>query len=703
MKQLKLFLFLTIMLAGIFSCSDDEDDNGLTGIMMDTLGVTTSSVTIQWASLPSQYFMVKVYESSDADEVLLVDMLEYGDVPYTIANLDKETKYTIVMSEILFDKLDEDGEYEDFYDDYESAEDVDDMLDLMEDYQAYLKQAGKKKITTLAEGEDGGDGGNYTMAGMAARWQSSSGLFYELSEDESAVTGQYSEVMQEDDIEDENATWEITTVEWTEMNFQTGEMSDESGKGIKVTDSEGYYTELQIQSKDTLYDHDNSKTYIRQGSSNGDDGSDGDDSDALSILALSLGDGEEMEDGMRGWGINMSVQGPEDFSASAGDEAEITLYLGTDSTDLSVADGYPKDWSMEMGSSNFVEYFEEDPSDGTYYWQIEGEFTIDDETSTQTSEMYNFYVGNPHDDGSDNSQSDVLEINELSVADGEELTKGMTDTWTISMSIKSIEGFVSLQDNANIKLYLGTDSANLNLVDGYPKDWEDKMNIQKPVEFFTENPSTGTYYWQIEATFSSFTGDYTTKSSKIYSFYVESSGNGGDESTYTMENMAGLWEKYSNNEDWAYALNPDGTAEFKLGSSASIERYYEWTIDGNTITLEKSGVAPIELSIIDDNGTTKLEKAGDKYGIYDGISQDYFVGTWYYDSDGEGGRAFELDDDGSWGYDYEDLTWDVKGNILVLEGGSSVEYWYPYRGISGERLHSGPFSYSMTDGIVVKK
>ena len=701
MRQLKLFLFLTIMLAGIFSCSDDEDDNnGPTGIMMDTLGVTTSSITIQWASLPSQYFMVKVYESSDADEVLLVDMLEYGEVPYTIANLDKETKYTIVMSEILFDKLDEDGEYEDFYDDYESAEDVDDMLDLMEDYKAYMNQAGKKKITTLAEGEDGGDGGNYTMANMAARWQSGNGLFYELSEDGSAVTGQYSEVMQEDDIDDENATWEITTVEWTEINFQTGEMTDKSGPGIKVTDSEGNYTELQIQSKDTLYDHDNSKSYIRQGSSKDDDGSNGDDSDALSILALSVGDGEEMEDGMRGWGMTMSVQGPQDFSASAGDDAEITLYRGSDSTDLSVVDDYPKDWSMEMGSSNFVEFFADDPSDGTYYWKMEAEFTMDDETSTQTSEMYSFYVGSPDDDGSDDSKSDVLEISQLSVADGEELTKGITDIWNISMSIESIEGFVSLQDDATIKLYLGTDSANLTQVDGYPKDWTDKMDIQKPVEFFTEDPSTGTYYWQIEATFSSFTGDFTTKTSEVYSFYVESPGNG---STYTMENMAGLWEKYSNNEDWAYALNPDGTAEFRLGSSASIERYYEWSVDDNTITIEKNGVAPIELSIIDDNGTTKLEKSGDKYGIYDGLSKDYFVGKWYYDSDGEGGYAFELKEDGSWGYDYQDLTWEVKGNILVMEGSYSTEYWYPYRGISAKRLHSGPFSYSQNNGIVVKK
>ncbi len=165
MKQLKLFLFLAIMLAGIFSCSDDEDDNGSTGIMMDTVGVASNSITIQWASLYTQDFFIKVYESEDEDEVVLADMLEHEDAPLTISNLNSETKYTIVMSEILYDKLDKDGEYEDFNEDLEASADMDDMLDLMDDYEAYLKQAGKKNITTSSDGSGGGDGaGDFEFA-----------------------------------------------------------------------------------------------------------------------------------------------------------------------------------------------------------------------------------------------------------------------------------------------------------------------------------------------------------------------------------------------------------------------------------------------------------------------------------------------------------------------------------------------------------
>lgn len=127
----------------------------------------------------------------------------------------------------------------------------------------------------------------YTLENMAARWQASNGLFYELAADGKAVVGQYSEIMDQDDIMDNNANWEIKTILWDDFDLVSGQIIEKSGDGIVVTDKDGY-TELEIRHSDTIYDHLNSMTFLRQSVNGG--GGDGIDP-VSDVKVVQLDDG----------------------------------------------------------------------------------------------------------------------------------------------------------------------------------------------------------------------------------------------------------------------------------------------------------------------------------------------------------------------------------------------------------------------------
>src|SRR5690554_4908286 len=53
---------------------------------------------------------------------------------------------------------------------------------------------------------------------VAGRWQASNGEFFDLKINGSAIEGQHSAVMNEDDIWDDNCTWEISVIDITSLD-----------------------------------------------------------------------------------------------------------------------------------------------------------------------------------------------------------------------------------------------------------------------------------------------------------------------------------------------------------------------------------------------------------------------------------------------------------------------------------------------------
>lgn len=99
---------------------------------------------------------------------------------------------------------------------------------------------------------------------MVGEWRTSASNYWylKLNIDMTAESGQYSSVMQDySDIED--GDWELQKIEITEINMETGEMTDKTVDGIVFEVGEYYYEYEVIKDGDaiTLKDHDNNKTY----------------------------------------------------------------------------------------------------------------------------------------------------------------------------------------------------------------------------------------------------------------------------------------------------------------------------------------------------------------------------------------------------------------------------------------------------------
>ena len=116
----------------------------------------------------------------------------------------------------------------------------------------------KKEVENNIEGdedENEEDGITFSTEEIVGKWMSGS-KYIEFTENGG---------VEYDGDETYDITWEVT--EFTLSNFDpmTGASTEETVSGIKVTDKDGYYTELQFKITDdnvkTLYDNDNSFTY----------------------------------------------------------------------------------------------------------------------------------------------------------------------------------------------------------------------------------------------------------------------------------------------------------------------------------------------------------------------------------------------------------------------------------------------------------
>jgi hypothetical protein len=99
---------------------------------------------------------------------------------------------------------------------------------------------------------------------LVGEWRTSASNYWylKLNIDMTAESGQYSSAMQ-DFSEIENGDWELQKIEITEINMETGEMTDKTVDGIVFEIGEYYYEYEVIKDGDviTLKDHDNNKTY----------------------------------------------------------------------------------------------------------------------------------------------------------------------------------------------------------------------------------------------------------------------------------------------------------------------------------------------------------------------------------------------------------------------------------------------------------
>jgi|GEM_PF-3282044 len=110
----------------------------------------------------------------------------------------------------------------------------------------------------------------------------------------------------------------------------------------------------------------------------------------LELSALFPADGGNMTYMMGEYSVSFAAISPVDMWDASSNEAELTFYLG--STEGSVSPhGDAEDWSMKMGNSNSISLGNMMAS-GTYYWKVSIEFTIDEETFTQESDVFSFVV-----------------------------------------------------------------------------------------------------------------------------------------------------------------------------------------------------------------------------------------------------------------------------------------------------------------------
>jgi hypothetical protein len=112
-----------------------------------------------------------------------------------------------------------------------------------------------------------------TASEITGKWKTSN-WYYLFSEGGTGEEGSVSSISGEE--KEGDITWEITSCELDVVDAATGDISTKQVRCIKVTDVEGYYTELEVLKEGesiTLKDHDNNVSYTKEGSNNGGSGS----------------------------------------------------------------------------------------------------------------------------------------------------------------------------------------------------------------------------------------------------------------------------------------------------------------------------------------------------------------------------------------------------------------------------------------------
>ena len=229
-KILKFMFFMT--LTGVFalsfsSCSDDDSNPS---VNVEVSEITGTSATISWNVISSEvmnhYVVVKEKESG---VVCFDEPAGYSftnSSPYTeieVTDLDPETVYAVTVT----------------------------ATTLGAQFDAITVGEGSTEFTTIVGGGSTGDLVSVEKDEIVGTWYNSN-RYFKFNDDGTGETGSHSDTF--GDEKDDDISWEITTFE----------LDGTEVRSIKATDSEGYWSDLEVVKEDDvikLIDHDNNWTF----------------------------------------------------------------------------------------------------------------------------------------------------------------------------------------------------------------------------------------------------------------------------------------------------------------------------------------------------------------------------------------------------------------------------------------------------------